>query len=101
MVNLFDERVRKHQTLPHDPKSIASTKRRELRQAESAHAGMSAHPPYREVDIGKIEGYRLSPSHPHDRYKARVFCESLEVQRRGRHRPRQSGPSALATNPAQ
>ena len=34
------------------------------------------------LDISKIEGYCLSPSHPRGRHKARVFREALDLQRR-------------------
>ena len=33
------------------------------------------------LDIGKIEDYCLSPSHPRGRHKARVFREALDLQR--------------------
>lgn len=33
------------------------------------------------LDIRKIEGYCLSPSHPRGRHKARVFGEALDLQR--------------------
>ena len=33
------------------------------------------------LDIRKIKGYCLSPSHPRGRHKARVFREALDLQR--------------------
>lgn len=35
------------------------------------------------LDIRKIENYCLDPTHPRGRHKARVFRDSLDLQRRG------------------
>src|SRR5712691_7301558 len=45
---------------------------------------MAMHLPYSDeaiLDIRKIEDYCLSPSHPRGRHKARVFRETLNLQR--------------------
>src|ERR1700704_3478961 len=57
-------------------------------RARSQSAVMTKHLPHSEqaiLDIRKVEGYCLNPSHPRGRHKTRVFREALTFSAATQH----------------